>query len=1835
LFFSRFFRARPFIISYPSGRFYKLVGNNQYQEVKSFSVPTHELAKCTSDNFLNSFGVNICFSVKRPAVGDLREVFRSPDLNDPTKLFDSEDDDDEDHDHDDDEPQRPRLSLSGPYHYDLVLKNPNGIKALIFEFNKEKNDRNLTVNGLLKTVNRNTGTTEERLALTYFRSRVDTNRAWLRNFDLQLKALKTNDVRFKLNGEINYRKQETLKLNFVLDNKILREYRVVFDFLRQKDEKNVVPKYEINAVYDSNLLSDKLYQFHFDVLPNGRNINSNLALDVQNDYTGLKKVRIVTGALSLSNANKQSSNDYDVDLTVSTFRQTEVRLYGKLAADIFRSNANLTFTLSRAGQVIISPSSVRLGHLYDGSNAQSSFVELHANVPQLAVNHGVKLLFKIQPDPFKLNHLEVRVSTPRAGNTPYSVYYTKEKSTQGETVTGEYTVGVRNLNIELDEAKKVHSYLIKADGKNNLNSLTIYVKRVKNDQTSSADSTLEFKKNDATFVYLNGNLQGSLAGIRNSDGLTLSKQSLSAGFKVKVFEISGALNTKVDLEADSARNFHNYQFQFSTDNLVKILLKISSVDAKFSLDNGVLDAKFDMVKLGEMRRLKLNSNGKVRTNGDLKEFNVDYEKQLANGKSFKSTGVVKFRFTNLKNFDSKLDIKDFFNFRFSTENTRAADQRIGMHSYFMKYAHLDFEPTEREFKIVLQNKTEARLNAMIVNVLARRGRPGQPDQVDYLFDLNTQNTYLNIKGERSLYSAANSLIGKLTAFKVDLETKSDFKRDLAKKTLKFVGESKLSLPSFTETGKVVQLKEKSEYNKNLVTNARTAKYTFETDSTLIGKYFNTLNVDFSREIVDNVAKSQVNIAAVSNADGKPKTINIQTQSDCLTGSCKLNKMNVKQNLLSTYKTVSVTDCDLQGAFAREKNSQKYLLHVLASLECSKTKLINGEVFVTRDKTNNQPAYTHLRVDVSSFSLARRYLELAHKKFSAESGLVHLGFERGLKFSNKITYNRELNAADKSLVKGVYTISTQVGSTASKVCEMQIEKRTNYYNAFVCRMNTTFAPVEVTYGYALKINNIKEFVFGKRSVELDLNVPGRTVRVEYNGHRSSPIDQFDDDEDANNEREYNGTALLYWNYSKDKSKVVTINVKRDNYAPGKTRFTGELVKGKHFNSLKLEVNRERLAHDTHIQLGLSYELNNGKTNKLSVNGVMSSDLDSNKLAIETNLQRPSFNTFYQNKFNKHNGRLENLVIRVARLIQLNIEKDDPEQRKIYFELVSPDSTRYQVSKQLTTKARRVHVVESSLSQGGDKLSQLTSEFDADNNRLTVTVQALKSNTKYTLRFGLFNESLASVVLEQTNGETLLVPLIGSLGVVHSDDHDNLVLNLRWNRFWKEMQENILGASKLSLTERENFNSYFGDVYATLSDELKPAHDFIRSERLGVFDDFGRFGGLLMDFYSNFFPSLRRQMADKMAPAEDAITDDLPFYKRVFRRYNSVSKRLTNLHFKVRKYSQRLARYIPRLPTATYNDESNKRDKSINPYDNNLVLTRPTIHSHNLYQFNAEYRDYLRRMADRVLTLKARYLRNWDGLSTKALINKYKFRSFKDYVLVGHVFNRRNVIAFNGDATILKAKCQFLLAHELRNAEFSVVLNNQGNADQSIISVIVDGKSYDISTNQAALDGKSISLPHRNNEKKLSITRLNNGVCFALKGDLKVCCYEDSNSCTIGLTRWYVGRVNGLLGQANYNLKSQSEEKWFLGSTCAASSAPLKKPTEEAVKTCYNIFGRQRRSFFRNAFQIVRPEGWRSVCEQVMTNKPAEKCALLKAFVHHAKMRSVEVDEPNECCKFFFF
>ena len=44
-----------------------------------------------------------------------------------------------------------------------------------------------------------------------------------------------------------------------------------------------------------------------------------------------------------------------------------------------------------------------------------------------------------------------------------------------------------------------------------------------------------------------------------------------------------------------------------------------------------------------------------------------------------------------------------------------------------------------------------------------------------------------------------------------------------------------------------------------------------------------------------------------------------------------------------------------------------------------------------------------------------------------------------------------------------------------------------------------------------------------------------------------------------------------------------------------------------------------------------------------------------------------------------------------------------------------------------------------------------------------------------------------------------------------------------------------------------------------------------------------------------------------------------------------------------------------------------------------------------------------------------------------------------------------------------------------------------------------------------------------------------------------------------------------------------------------------------------------------------DGWKTLCESVLTVNPSGKCEIMKAFAYHAKIKSVDVDVPNECCQ----
>merc|ERR1712127_611083 len=221
-----------------------------------------------------------------------------------------------------------------------------------------------------------------------------------------------------------------------------------------------------------------------------------------------------------------------------------------------------------------------------------------------------------------------------------------------------------------------------------------------------------------------------------------------------------------------------------------------------------------------------------------------------------------------------------------------------------------------------------------------------------------------------------------------------------------------------------------------------------------------------------------------------------------------------------------------------------------------------------------------------------------------------------------------------------------------------------------------------------------------------------MRVTYNANLPSYFDGNDDDEDRNNEREFNATSTWYWNYVKEPTKFITVKAKRDNFALGKSTTFIELLDTPHFKVLTFKVDKTRTFNLTNLVASAAYELKTGSSNSITLDGKLSSDMDISKLSLETIIEKPSFNTLYENHFNKKNGRLQYLGIRVGKVLRLSVDKNDPENRLISFQLTNPNKSEYQLES-TSSLVNEVYTVESTLKKAGSKVSSVLSKFDAKN------------------------------------------------------------------------------------------------------------------------------------------------------------------------------------------------------------------------------------------------------------------------------------------------------------------------------------------------------------------------------------------------------------------------------------------------------------------------------------------------------------------------------------------
>ena len=746
-----------------------------------------------------------------------------------------------------------------------------------------------------------------------------------RSISIELKRPQTNDVRFKFLAKILFVKKQIIHLNLNVQSKILRDLNANLEFKREKSADGVAPLYKIEALLDSKLRKDKpkYKKLSINLKPNGRNINGDFVVEFADERSSNQVKKVAGGVLKLT-ANKESGVDYTVDLKTESMSPSSSHIYGKVAANLLESNIDLNFEHDGQKFDLAEPANLKLGHKVNSEGTITStqvFAHLKAATANRKINHGARITLEANPATMKPSFLEVQVSTLKTAensNLPYTVYIGKRVSTESTKTTTEYSAGIKNINIDLSARSAESGFvrsLIKVDNNNFLKALGFSYKRVKDSSDNSLSATINVKKNEANLSNVQVSLQGSLKDLKENPE-EVRKQNFGALVSAKILDYAGLIEAKATLESSSKSKQHALTIDVRTDNFFKILLKIGSIKSKIEVNGAQskIAADFEIQKLGEVKNWKLKtSNGQLRKSGSNFEFDVNYEKNLANGQKHTGTGTVKYEWENAKNWKANLDVPNKFFFKISIDNDRKSTETMfGDHEIILNYGHLDAQPEERYWKLDIEGTKESNIKKLKFNVLSKKGQPGKLDDKDslhYLLELNTNNAFLdNGENNRTLVEGANSLDLRLKQFNIEAKLKNSIKLDTKAKTFSLKAEKSIKFPAIiSDPGKLNQAESKLNYNIDLAANKRTLTYNLKTNNKLIGKYFKELDVDYSREITTSGLNKNHKISVdldLTTADDQKKNVNAQIEkTQCKEDSndiCQGTKVTLKQNVKPVY-----------------------------------------------------------------------------------------------------------------------------------------------------------------------------------------------------------------------------------------------------------------------------------------------------------------------------------------------------------------------------------------------------------------------------------------------------------------------------------------------------------------------------------------------------------------------------------------------------------------------------------------------------------------------------------------------------------------------------------------------------------------------------------------------------------------------------------------------------------------------------------------------------------------------------------------------------------------------
>lgn len=274
-----------------------------------------------------------------------------------------------------------------------------------------------------------------------------------------------------------------------------------------------------------------------------------------------------------------------------------------------------------------------------------------------------------------------------------------------------------------------------------------------------------------------------------------------------------------------------------------------------------------------------------------------------------------------------------------------------------------------------------------------------------------------------------------------------------------------------------------------------------------------------------------------------------------------------------------------------------------------------------------------------------------------------------------------------------------------------------------------------------------------------------------------------------------------------------------------------------------------------------------------------------------------------------------------------------------------------------------------------------------------------------------------------------------------------------------------------------------------------------------------------------------------------------------------------------------------------------------------------------------------------------------------INKLRHGTFMDDLVppfegYGLLIGSQYYKTFDGQFFRFEGNCQYLLASDFDNGNFSVVVDyeNRGRPVQKSIIVTDSTDTFAIKPdNTVFVNGKEVEVTATPVEAG-SFKVLRKGDWVIVKGEkgVSIGCASSQDVCAVKLDGFYHGKVLGLLGKFNQEkfddmstpqgqiveTPNELAESWKIENQCKEQHlSELVVVSNEAKTKCAKAFGSS--SSLRPSYGVIDTKDYQNICESLSGRRGYDSdravCTASLAYVKASYMQSIYIDTVEECRK----